>query len=288
MPVIIKNDAVFIFILLLIPLIPLAVNMRLYGRTQYFKNTRKSYFEIRRDRGSYGEFLVYKRLRGYEKAGARFLFNLYIPYGNNKTSEIDVLMITNKGIVVIESKNFSGCIYGSEDDRQWVQVLPNGRQNANNYFNNPILQNRTHIKYLQAHIGNVPIWSVIAFSERCTLKSIRYHDSSVFVVKRQVIEKAVSALLSFAKDDAINVQALYEILLPYSNVDREQKIKHIMDIRSMPLTDPAAAYSEPYSTCPRCGGRLVERTATRGASAGRRFWGCSNFPYCRYTRSIDE
>lgn len=37
--------------------------------------------------------------------------------------------------------------------------------------------------------------------------------------------------------------------------------------------------------CPKCGGKLVLRTATKGANAGNRFWGCANFPKCRYPKS---
>ncbi|CAK0761067.1 DNA topoisomerase 3 [Gammaproteobacteria bacterium] len=36
--------------------------------------------------------------------------------------------------------------------------------------------------------------------------------------------------------------------------------------------------------CPSCNqGHLVKRTAQRGANTGRIFWGCSEFPRCRYT-----
>lgn len=38
--------------------------------------------------------------------------------------------------------------------------------------------------------------------------------------------------------------------------------------------------------CPWCGGRLVVRTAHRGPKAGSQFYGCSNYPACRYTREI--
>lgn len=35
--------------------------------------------------------------------------------------------------------------------------------------------------------------------------------------------------------------------------------------------------------CPSCGREMVLRTATRGANAGGRFWGCSGYPECRHT-----
>ena len=38
--------------------------------------------------------------------------------------------------------------------------------------------------------------------------------------------------------------------------------------------------------CPRCNGNLVLRTATRGANAGDQFYGCSNYPKCKYIQNI--
>jgi len=40
------------------------------------------------------------------------------------------------------------------------------------------------------------------------------------------------------------------------------------------------------SKCPRCNGNLVLRTATRGANAGNQFYGCSNYPKCKYVQNI--
>jgi len=47
-------------------------------------------------------------------------------------------------------------------------------------------------------------------------------------------------------------------------------------------TAPAPAAAVPQ--CPRCGSPMVLRTATRGANAGEKFWGCSTYPGCRGTR----
>ena len=39
--------------------------------------------------------------------------------------------------------------------------------------------------------------------------------------------------------------------------------------------------SEPHPDCLKCGRPMVRRTARRGANAGSKFWGCSEFPRCR-------
>ncbi|WP_373119180.1 topoisomerase DNA-binding C4 zinc finger domain-containing protein [Holdemania massiliensis] len=33
--------------------------------------------------------------------------------------------------------------------------------------------------------------------------------------------------------------------------------------------------------CPRCGGKLLLRTAKKGQNTGKYFYGCANFPQCR-------
>ena len=55
----------------------------------------------------------------------KVLRNIYVPKDNNETSEIDVIFITQKGIFVIESKNYSGWIFGDEKSSYWTAMLPN-------------------------------------------------------------------------------------------------------------------------------------------------------------------
>ena len=48
----------------------------------------------------------------------------------------------------------------------------------------------------------------------------------------------------------------------------------------------AASASVPL--CKRCGARMVLRTAQAGAHKGQKFWGCSNYPVCRFTIRIED
>lgn len=115
---------------------------------------------MRRDLGRFGKYMTtYRNLRRYEKEGTRFLFNLYIPKGENGTTEIDMLMLSAKGLFVFESKNYSGWIFGSERQPKWYQTLPHGRgRSRKEAFYNPIMQNHTHIRHLQELLGaDLPI-----------------------------------------------------------------------------------------------------------------------------------
>ena len=46
--------------------------------------------------------------------------------------------------------------------------------------------------------------------------------------------------------------------------------------------------NEDTLVCPKCGGELVLRTAKKGANIGSQFYGCSNYPNCKYTRNIQD
>ncbi len=56
-----------------------------------------------------------------------------------------------------------------------------------------------------------------------------------------------------------------------------------------PLSNASPALQDTATaspTCPRCGSAMVLRTASKGANAGNRFWGCSNYPNCRGIATI--
>ena len=259
---------------------------RSYKSGQYYLVTHKPFFSLYNDIGSLGEMMCYKYLRDFEKQGARFLFNLYLPANDGSTTELDGIMICKKGFVVIESKNYSGWIFGNEHQKTWTQVLPAGRGRSNKeHFYNPILQNSGHIKALGTLIEeDIPLFSVIVFSNRCTLKEIDCDSKKTPVVNRRDIFSAVTGLLetSYAELSQEKINGLYSLLYPYSQTDKETKERHVERIKEK--------HSETNNekTCPRCGGKLVLRTAKRGENAGRAFYGCSNFPKCRYMEQTDK
>lgn len=145
-----------------------------YKKTAYYQVTQNPYSSVKYDKGRHGEYLAYKRLQHFEETGGKFLFNVYIPKGNNETTEIDMLLICSKGLLVFESKNYSGWIFGNERNNNWTQTLPIGRGRSHKErFYNPIMQNATHIKHLRRIVsGNIPMRSIIVFSDECTLKDI--------------------------------------------------------------------------------------------------------------------
>ena len=287
-----------------------------YKKGTYYQSTKIPYLFLRNDTGKYGEYLIYKRLKNLEAQGAKFLFNVYIPKENDETTEIDVMMLCSKGIFVFESKNYSGWIFGNENQMNWYQTLPSGRGKSHKEkFYNPIMQNRSHIKHLENYLGvNCPLWSVIVFSERCTLKDVKVTSGDIKVINRYDILDTVLDICGHLEPvlSEADVLSVYDKLYPLTQVDESVKAKHIENI--LDSRNPEASAKEPQKEdsvaeknptvisevteektlesnelkCPRCGSLLVLRTATRGEKAGTQFYGCSNYPKCKYIQSIDE
>ncbi len=230
--------------------------------------------------GKRGERLTEKELRLVSLFGRKGLTlrNIYLPKGNGETSEIDLIYITRKGIFVFESKNYSGWIFGDESAQYWTVTLPNQQKHR---LYNPIWQNRAHIQWLNSFIGpSIPCFSVIVFSERCELKQVTVKSSDVKVIKRDKTYATVRDIWE-SKPDAISdetAEALYKKLEPLTHADKATKAAHIAHIGNLKNTVQAEE-----KTCPRCGRRLVLRTAKNGVNAGNQFWGCTGFPECRYT-----
>ena len=77
-------------------------------------------------RGWLGELKV-KLVIGRTKPDIKYVINnLTLRIGENKTSQIDHVVINEHGVFIIETKNYSGRIYGNETQLEWTQVLNYG------------------------------------------------------------------------------------------------------------------------------------------------------------------
>lgn len=102
-------------------------------------------FRSPEERGDAGENIIYKALNKVHGRKA-LLPNCYIPVGQKGTTEIDMVFLHESGLYVIESKNYSGWIFGNEEQEHWTQCLRGKFHTTQKYsFYNPLRQNETHI-----------------------------------------------------------------------------------------------------------------------------------------------
>ena len=205
-----------------------------HEQSEYYKSTGRSLKYIEHDKGTYGEYCTYQELRSFEDVGAKFLFNIYIPKEDGSTTEIDLLMISRKGIFVYESKNYSGWIFGSQNNRYWTQTLPSVGYSLKSRFYNPVKQNKNHIKHLESLCGKLDPYSLIVFSERCELMDVWHGDNRTKVIKRNEVYRVTKDLYDqsslYISDEIIN--CVYEKLKVYCNVSEQQKEEHINRIKN--------------------------------------------------------
>jgi hypothetical protein len=154
------------------------------------------------------------------------------------------------------------------------------------------MQNRTHIKYLKALIGTeYTIHSLIVFSNRCTFKDVDFNAKDANIIHRCYVKNAVDTIDNNTSTSLTEEQinTVFEKLYPCTQVSEEVKVKHIKNIRSATGKNGLnVSNSINGEKCPRCGGTLVLRTAKQGSHAGEKFWGCNNYPRCRYIRNAEK
>lgn len=220
-------------------------------------------------RGERGEATVAKAL-GETIPGEQYIINdLLFDAQSGKSCQIDHIYINKHGIWVIETKNYAGNIYGDDARREWKQVLARG--NVVNEFYNPVKQNATHIYHLSKYLKVDNIFqNVVVFLSRADISGV-------------TSDKVYSVFdLPYIKNKHTETNLSVEKMEYYYNKLSELKSnctitheQHVENIHKMQA-------DLQQGICPRCGGKLVLRNGKYN-----RFYGCSNYPNCKFTKNIE-
>lgn len=218
-------------------------------------------------KGKRGEKHVAVRLSHLPKEEYKVINDLLLQ-SNGYSSQIDHVVISVYGIFVIETKYYNGWIYGGRDSEFWTQNIYGHK----NKMRNPLLQNQGHIKAISKTLnglGNIPIYNIVAFSRKATLKTDR---SLPVMYWRQVLPYIKNHKEPQISED--HAEEIYKKLLESNVTDRDARKQHIKSVKqNQRRRDVSVANGK----CPRCGGNLVLREGRYG-----RFYGCSNYPSCKY------
>ncbi len=180
----------------------------------FFKKT------LSKIKGSIGEETVKRELN---KLNNNYLvLNDIMLFSDNKTHQIDHLVISDFGIIVIEMKNYSGTIIGNEHDKIWIQKV--GKQT--NKLNNPIIQNHGHIlalKDITKEKENKFI-SIICFGNNSILKI----NTTTKVVKIKDLNKTIKA---YKTKRINNKEDIYNTIKKANIVDKNIRKNHVKMIK---------------------------------------------------------
>ncbi len=120
-------------------------------------------------KGKSGERTVAARLRRGLPEEYLILNDVYLPLADGTTTQIDHIVVSQYGIFVVETKTYSGWIFGNEKSAQWTQSIYRKKSR----FQNPLRQNYLHICTLseRLRIDRAYFHSVVAFTGECTFKT---------------------------------------------------------------------------------------------------------------------
>lgn len=189
---------------------------------RFFRNAH------RRKLGIDGEKRVAAKLRKF--AGIRsfkVINDLYLPL-YDKTTQIDHVLIGFFGLIVIETKNVGGEVYGEPKKKDWLHIM--GKERHTMY--NPLMQNQTHIDCIRHLLGkeniyNVNIESLVVFTNRKVALCIP-RKLPIITIKR--LPKYLRQE-RFSKDNNLNVDAVYNALMKYRVTDKKQIAEHVKNVK---------------------------------------------------------
>lgn len=197
----------------------------------------------------------------------RRFHDLIIP-GNNGSTQIDHLLVSQHGIFIVETKNQKGWIFGSENQPRWTQSIYGKKYSFQNPLHQAFRQKKVLSEFLDIEVPLIQI--VIFFVGNCEFKT-NVPGNVLSSNLGRYIKKFSERVISLDDVDRITGK-----LDRYVSVSRLSTRDHVNSLRRRHAST---------SVCPKCGAGLVERTAMRGSHAGSRFLGCENFPKCRFTRN---
>lgn len=201
-----------------------------FKNSTYGKQNKNKFIRILFNRGARGE---YKTSLVLEKADfeKKLLFNCYIPTEKGDKTEVDIIVVSVKGVYVIENKNYSGWIFGDEKSKKWCEMM--GKKKY--FFFNPIMQNKGHITNMEnlLQIGKDKYTSVITFNQNANLKKINVTSEKTHVIGYFELGKFVQKQKDMQSClDSEKIEQIYNALLPGTQLTYEEKQQHIERINA--------------------------------------------------------
>ncbi|MBO4417246.1 MAG: NERD domain-containing protein [Bacteroidales bacterium] len=201
------------------------------------------------------------------------------------TTQIDHVVVSPYGLFVIETKNYRGEIYGDDKRQQWTQIIATDVRYSRkwyktythitkNHFYNPVRQALGHLYEIKKNLSewrHLKIVPIVVFTGSADLSKVEsnnhvVYDNDLITTIRQYQTQVLSSL------------EVNDILKRLT----EKNVREVVDSRTHVQNIYAAKrdYQQQVSSgvCPRCGGTLILRSGRYGS-----FYGCSNYPNCKFT-----
>lgn len=237
------------------------------------------------------------------------LHDIYIETSNGLSAQIDFLLVTAKNIFVIECKNLVGNI-DIHSDGSFVRTITYGHKRQKEGIYSPITQSERHLTVLKEAISENTNWlkgiilkhnfdtfykPLIVLANPKTVVNDRYAKKEIKkqVIRADQLNATIKNMNSQLKELPLTKKEMLDLAqrLLNRNIDarKDYALKYEELLKSSQLYNShEPKQTEPSSdlVCPKCGSKLVLRTAQKGPNTGKQFYGCSSFPQCRFILNI--
>lgn len=226
-----KAILILCLILFLILTILGLLRLLLYGIKRMFfqpdREQRRAQEEAswRREKGRQGEADTVKMAAGI-LPDARILTNVYLPCKKGYT-EVDIIILAVQAVYVIGNKNYSGWIYGNENDLYWTEAFVNKKYP----LYNPVKQNEMHVfclkkLFMQYGFSGRGIKSIVCFNDQAILKNV-VSRTPVILTKdlKHCIDRKER---NYTREE---VEHMYRALKPFAEKNDRIRKDHIKRIK---------------------------------------------------------
>lgn len=180
--------------------------------------------------GKAGEKLVSKKLRKYSLLrGYKVIDDIYLPI-YDKTTQIDHILVGTFGILVVETKNLTGQVYGNGFDENWSQFIGDKKHK----FYNPIKQNQGHINAIRSifqkeNIYKVNIESAVVFPAK---KIELYTQKELPVYHLKQLMKMLRTE-KYETNNSVDIERICNVLNHYKVEDKKALSNHNKNVKKI-------------------------------------------------------
>ncbi|MGL5383502.1 MAG: nuclease-related domain-containing protein [Culicoidibacterales bacterium] len=144
---------------------------------------------------------------------------------DNKMCQIDHIVVSEHGIFVLETKNYSGTIYGSKKPKKWTQYIHGQKYQ----MQNPLHQNYGHMKSLSEVLNKKDDYFIplVVFNNGVKLKlSDDVSVSRVSTIRKDILSFTEIKLTK--EEHSLAIETIQQ-----SNISsKKNKKKHIRQIKA--------------------------------------------------------
>ena len=244
------------------------------------------------------------------------LQDIYLETKDGLGAQIDFIVVTPKVAFVIECKNLFGNIE-IDSNGNFVRTMEYGGRKYKEGLYSPITQNERHLEVLKevkTEGKNFLVGASIRNSFKCYYKSLvvlanpktilndKYakKETKNQVLRADQIIHVMKKMNSESKEMSSSKKEMIAIAERIWNKNKEErkdystkfqelldqneteKLKESVVCENIQEIIPLANETKEKMICPSCGSELILRTAKKGVNVGQQFYGCTNYPRCRF------